>query len=187
MHWHPGQHGAPLIEGAVATFECFNRSRHEEGDHIIFVGEVERCSHRDQADPLLYHGGQYERLGKAEPVAPELPEGLLPPLLAAGKECSFSDGESIVGLGEVGDQLFVILDGAVILRRPGHPDKRLEAGSYFGEVGALSGQPRVSDAVADGAVSCVAVRSDALKSVLAGSPDAAWEMLGALAQRVREA
>ena len=59
VRWHPGQHGAPLIEGAVATFECFNRSRHEEGDHIIFVGEVERCSHRDQADPLLYHGGAF--------------------------------------------------------------------------------------------------------------------------------
>ena len=66
VHWHPGQHGAPLIEGAVATFECFNRSRHEEGDHIIFVGEVERCSHRDQADPLLYHGGAFYTSGLRE-------------------------------------------------------------------------------------------------------------------------
>lgn len=66
VQWHPGQHGAPLIEGAVATFECFNRSRHEEGDHIIFVGEVERCSHRDQADPLLYHGGAFYTSGLRE-------------------------------------------------------------------------------------------------------------------------
>lgn len=63
VHWHPGQHGAPLIAGAVATFECFNRSRHVEGDHIIFVGEVERCSHRDQTDPLLYHGGAFHTSG----------------------------------------------------------------------------------------------------------------------------
>jgi hypothetical protein len=59
VHWHPGQHGTPLIAGAVATFECFNRSRHFEGDHIIFVGEVERCSYRTQSDPLLYHGGSF--------------------------------------------------------------------------------------------------------------------------------
>lgn len=59
VHWSPGLHGAPVIHGAVATFECFNRSRHDEGDHIIFVGEVERCSHREQADPLLYHGGSF--------------------------------------------------------------------------------------------------------------------------------
>jgi flavin reductase (DIM6/NTAB) family NADH-FMN oxidoreductase RutF len=57
--WSAGQNGVPLIEGAVATFECFNRSRHEEGDHVIFVGEVERCSHLQAGSPLLYHGGQF--------------------------------------------------------------------------------------------------------------------------------
>ena len=56
---HPGISGAPLLAGAAATFECFNRSRHEEGDHVIFVGEVERCSHRTGASPLLYHGGRF--------------------------------------------------------------------------------------------------------------------------------
>ena len=51
--------GAPLITGAAASFECFNRSRYEEGDHVIFVGEVERCSHRPGAAPLLFHGGKF--------------------------------------------------------------------------------------------------------------------------------
>ena len=54
-----GVGGAPLLEGAVAVFECFNRSRYEEGDHVIFVGEVERCQHRAGASPLLFHGGQF--------------------------------------------------------------------------------------------------------------------------------
>lgn len=54
-----GAGGAPLIQGAAATFECFNRSRYEEGDHIIFVGEVERCSHQPGASPLLFHGGKF--------------------------------------------------------------------------------------------------------------------------------
>lgn len=49
----------PLIDGAAATFECFNRSRYEEGDHTIFVGEVERCHHRAGASPLLFHGGKF--------------------------------------------------------------------------------------------------------------------------------
>ncbi len=51
--------GLPLITGAAATFECFNRSRYEEGDHTIFVGEVERCRHREGASPLLFHGGRF--------------------------------------------------------------------------------------------------------------------------------
>jgi len=54
-----GVGGAPLLSGAAATFECFNRSQYEEGDHVIFVGEVERCFHRKEASPLLYHGGKF--------------------------------------------------------------------------------------------------------------------------------
>ena len=56
---HPGISGAPLLAGAAATFECFNRSQYREGDHTIFVGEVERCEHRPGAAPLLYHGGKF--------------------------------------------------------------------------------------------------------------------------------
>ena len=54
-----GVSGAPLLQGAVATFECFNRSRHQEGDHVIFVGEVENCSSQAGLAPLLYHGGRF--------------------------------------------------------------------------------------------------------------------------------
>lgn len=54
-----GVAGAPVLAGAAATFECFNRSRYEEGDHLIFVGEVERCTHRTDTSPLLFHGGKF--------------------------------------------------------------------------------------------------------------------------------
>lgn len=54
-----GAAGSPLLDGAAASFECFNRSRYEEGDHVIFVGEVERCRHRAGASPLLFHGGRF--------------------------------------------------------------------------------------------------------------------------------
>ena len=54
-----GVSGAPLLNGAAATFECFNRSRYEEGDQVIFVGEVERCSHLADTPPLLFHGGRF--------------------------------------------------------------------------------------------------------------------------------
>ena len=57
--FHAGASGAPLLDGAAAVFECFNRSRYAEGDHVIFVGEVERCAHRPGAQPLIFHGGRY--------------------------------------------------------------------------------------------------------------------------------
>ena len=57
--FHPGVSGVPVLDGAAAVFECFNRSRYEEGDHVIFVGEVERCERREGAQPLIFHGGRY--------------------------------------------------------------------------------------------------------------------------------
>jgi flavin reductase (DIM6/NTAB) family NADH-FMN oxidoreductase RutF len=54
-----GANGAPLLPGVAATFECFNRSQYAEGDHVIFVGEVERCSHNPDVSPLLFHGGRF--------------------------------------------------------------------------------------------------------------------------------
>ena len=54
-----GLGGAPVLAGCAASFECFNRSRYDEGDHVIFVGEVERCSHSAGASPLLFHGGRF--------------------------------------------------------------------------------------------------------------------------------
>ena len=56
---HEGACGAPVLDGVMAVFECFNRSQYEEGDHVIFVGQVEHCARRDGALPLIFHGGRY--------------------------------------------------------------------------------------------------------------------------------
>lgn len=57
--WREGAGGAPVLEGVAAVFECANRSQYEEGDHIIFVGQVERCTFNPAAQPLIFHGGRY--------------------------------------------------------------------------------------------------------------------------------
>lgn len=57
--WRRGPAGSPLIDGCTAWFECHNRSRYPEGDHCIFVGEVERCDHA-QTMPLVFHAGDFD-------------------------------------------------------------------------------------------------------------------------------
>jgi flavin reductase (DIM6/NTAB) family NADH-FMN oxidoreductase RutF len=54
-----GLGGAPVFTGNAASFECSNRSRYPEGDHVIFVGEVLRCAWEAEQSPLLYHGGKF--------------------------------------------------------------------------------------------------------------------------------
>ena len=53
--------GAPLIPGAVASWDCTLVATHEVGDHDIYIGQVESLVTRD-LEPLIYHGGGYRRL-----------------------------------------------------------------------------------------------------------------------------
>ena len=52
--------GAPVILGAAAHFECRNEYRHYGGDHIIFIGHVERYAYT-QKPTLLFCRGRYLR------------------------------------------------------------------------------------------------------------------------------
>jgi flavin reductase (DIM6/NTAB) family NADH-FMN oxidoreductase RutF len=54
--------GQPILKDASAWFECHNRSRYPEGDHVIFVGEVEFCAFSPRP-PLIFHSGQFAGLG----------------------------------------------------------------------------------------------------------------------------
>ncbi len=61
--WHLGAHGAPLLNGCAAVFECETQSHQACGDHQLFIGRVLACGHTEQP-PLLYSAGHYHRLGR---------------------------------------------------------------------------------------------------------------------------
>ena len=58
--------GIPVLQGVAAWFECHNRSQYSEGDHTIFVGEVERCTFEPKP-ALVFHGS---RFGTVEGLVP---------------------------------------------------------------------------------------------------------------------
>ena len=60
--WRDGLGGAPVLAGGVAVFECRRRSHQVEGDHVLFIGEVERL-HEVDLPPLVYQGGHYREVG----------------------------------------------------------------------------------------------------------------------------
>lgn len=61
----------PLLKGCSARFVCRTAFRHEAGDHMIFVGEVEAFDHSDLAE-LLFHRGRYS-LAVPKPSSPVPP------------------------------------------------------------------------------------------------------------------
>ena len=54
----PGLGGCVLIEGALATFECTADRNMDGGDHVIFLGRIERATYRD-GSPLVFNAGRY--------------------------------------------------------------------------------------------------------------------------------
>ncbi|MFD1212769.1 flavin reductase [Arthrobacter sp. GCM10027362] len=58
-----GRNGVPVIDDAAATFECRTVARHEAGDHVIYVGEVEHYS-ANGGRPLVFHAGKYRSVAE---------------------------------------------------------------------------------------------------------------------------
>lgn len=56
-----GEHGFPLIDGAICTLECRVHSELPGGDHTIFVGEVLDSSTSD-GPPLVYYRSSYREI-----------------------------------------------------------------------------------------------------------------------------
>ena len=60
--WHNGEFGMPLIDNAVAWFECTVENHVEAGDHVILIGRIIDFNHHDD-QPLGYVSGGYFSLG----------------------------------------------------------------------------------------------------------------------------
>jgi flavin reductase (DIM6/NTAB) family NADH-FMN oxidoreductase RutF len=60
--WHEAETGSPILEGALAYFDCRLTERHDGGDHTIFLGEIVAAGFREDAEPLLWYGSGYRRL-----------------------------------------------------------------------------------------------------------------------------
>jgi flavin reductase (DIM6/NTAB) family NADH-FMN oxidoreductase RutF len=56
-----GEHGMPLVVGAMAHLVCHTEQQHEAGDHTVVIGRVVhgRVAARD---PLIFYRGAYDTL-----------------------------------------------------------------------------------------------------------------------------
>lgn len=66
--WHDGETGSPILDGAIAYFDCRLVARHAGGDHTIFIGEIVAAGFDEAAEPLIWYGSRYRRLAEVEPA-----------------------------------------------------------------------------------------------------------------------
>jgi flavin reductase (DIM6/NTAB) family NADH-FMN oxidoreductase RutF len=175
----------PLVEGALAHLVARVVRSYWGGDHSLFLGKVEYARY-GEGEPLLFHGGRYERLVRDPHVFSLLPPELLDPILALGQEREFGDGEAIMRIGEPGAELLLVLEGLVRVERPGRT-LTLGAGELIGEIEVLDpGGGRIADIHAEGPVRCLAISRTDLLVALQADPRAAIALIEVLAERFRE-
>ncbi len=61
--WALGEHGAPVLAGCAAVFECETVSHQVAGDHRLFIGHVLACQEA-ALPPLVFQAGHYRLLGE---------------------------------------------------------------------------------------------------------------------------
>lgn len=64
--WHEAETGSPILEGALAYFDCRLTAQHDGGDHAIFIGEIVAAGYREDAEPLLWYASGYRELADAD-------------------------------------------------------------------------------------------------------------------------
>ncbi|WP_121118591.1 flavin reductase family protein [Croceibacterium ferulae] len=54
--------GAPLLDGAIAWFDCKLHDVVDAGDHLLVLGAVETLDTHHAGRPLLFHQGEFVRM-----------------------------------------------------------------------------------------------------------------------------
>jgi flavin reductase (DIM6/NTAB) family NADH-FMN oxidoreductase RutF len=61
-HYRIGKSGAPVLRGALSSFECETWANYEGGDHVIVVGKIIAMDNKPDAKPLVFQAGKYKEL-----------------------------------------------------------------------------------------------------------------------------
>ena len=111
-------------------------------------------------------------------------------IAATSEERIYAGGETILREGDPGDELIVIVAGAVRVMRAGDDGaerfiRRYDAGEHIGELAVLREGPRAATVLAEeGGVRGLVISGEGLKAILYERPAAAMAMLGTLAERI---
>jgi CRP/FNR family cyclic AMP-dependent transcriptional regulator len=105
-------------------------------------------------------------------------------------EVELARGERLFDEGDVGDRLYVVLDGKIKLTRTAADGREnlislVGPGEMFGELSLFDPRPRTMSASAVTDVRLAALAHEDLRSWLSGHPDVALHLLAALARRLR--
>lgn len=132
----------------------------------------------------------------ADTLARDAVFGVLTPkrrqqLADSGSFLRLEKGQRLFGHGDKSDAAFAIFAGEIEIAIPGLDGRavwlaRIKAGTMIGEMGALDGTPRVTNAVATRKCELLRIEARLIKEALLAEPQAALALVNVLTRRLRE-
>jgi CRP-like cAMP-binding protein len=96
-------------------------------------------------------------------------------------------GTTVVSEGDVGDEFYVIANGAAVVSRDGKEVARLKGGDFFGELALLDPWPRDATVVAEDALTVGVLGRDAFLDAVTTTPSLTLNLLRGMARRLHVA
>lgn len=108
-------------------------------------------------------------------------------LAETGKEVEVPAGFTMIHQGMEGTDFYVILSGAVEVAVDGRPVASLGPGDHFGELSAITGEPRSASVTATERVFALRLNAESLERFLQKHGEAAYRILVVACRRLQRA
>jgi len=123
---------------------------------------------------------------RSVPIFKSIPDYVLAAVAQITDEVDLGSGETLIHEGDIGDCMYVIVEGEVRVHSRQKTIITLGAGQTVGELAVLDPEPRSASATAAGDVHLFRIGKNAFDEVMADRPEIARGVIRALSQRVRE-
>lgn len=126
------------------------------------------------------------RFLRSAPLFRTVPSEALFSVAGVTDELSFAPSEHVFHEGDPGEDLFLVMEGAVSIERGGKVLRVMKPGDPFGDLAVLDHQPRSADAVCREAAKVLRLRGADLRELMSARPEITEQILQVVVGRLRE-
>ncbi len=179
---------APLSDGSVRSMiDAANERGGKDNITVITVGiGDEEARDERRAQRLQLKRDVLARM----PLFRPLSDREILRILQVTEVVSYKDGELVIREGDRGEELFIVLNGTVRVKRGGAELTRLTQGDHVGEMALVRSQPRSASVESVGDSELMLIRRTDFFEILRKEHQLAvkllWQFLGVLADRLAD-
>lgn len=123
---------------------------------------------------------------KGVEIFADTPDHLLAAVARITEEVELYANQTIIQEGEVGDSLYIVVEGEVRVHSQGKTLLTLGPGAVVGELAVLDPEPRSATVTAEGDTLLFRIKKEPFDEVMADRPDIAQGVIRVLCKRIRE-